>query len=138
MCKLRSCIWHVKFGGICHTRLQSYFVHQVNVPSVPVGGGRDDSVECEVVGSVEQIDRAVGLIRESIQQSELARRRDALHRRQRTRKPAVRGREGEGEGEGVCCATVLISIVCQSSMWPACGSCLRALWVLYIFLAHGG
>lgn len=60
------------------------------MPGGPVGSS-SESVECEVVGSVEQIDRAVALIQESIQQSEQARRRQALHRRQKTRKPAVRG-----------------------------------------------
>ena len=48
-------------------------------------------MECEVVGDVIEIDRAVALIRESIQQSELSRRRKAFHTRQKTRKPAVRG-----------------------------------------------
>ena len=62
---------------------------QVNVPSTPVGGGGGEKVECEVTGSVEQIDRALALIEESIQQSELSRRQQALHRRQKTRKPAV-------------------------------------------------
>lgn len=78
---------------------------QVNVPSGPVGSS--GSVECEVVGSVEEIDRAVALIQDSIQQSELVRRRQALQRRQKTRKPAVRrgeereqGREGGREGAG--------------------------------------
>jgi hypothetical protein len=46
-------------------------------------------VECEVTGSVEQIDRALALIEESIQQSELSRRQQALHGRQKTRKPAA-------------------------------------------------
>ena len=63
---------------------------QVTVPSGDSGEG---SVECEVVGSVVEMDRAVALIQESIQQSELSRRRKALHSSQKTRKPAVRGRE---------------------------------------------
>lgn len=54
-------------------------------------------MECEVVGSVEEIDRAVALIRDSIQQSEQVRRRQALQKRQKTRKPAVRGRGGREE-----------------------------------------
>lgn len=60
---------------------------QVTVPS----GAEEGTVECEVVGSVVEIDRAAALIQESIQQSELSRRRKALHSRQKTRKPAVRG-----------------------------------------------
>ena len=54
---------------------------------MPSGGG--GCVECEVKGGVEEIDRAVALIQDSIQQSELSRRRQALSSRQRTRKPAV-------------------------------------------------
>ena len=61
-------------------------VLQVTVPS----GTEEGTVECEVVGSVVEIDRAVALIQESIQQSELSRRRKALHSHQKTRKPAVR------------------------------------------------
>ena len=64
---------------------------KVNVPSAPVGMGSGGSVECEVVGSVEQIDRAVALLNQSIQQSELSRRRQALAGNQKTRKPAVSG-----------------------------------------------
>ena len=56
---------------------------KVNVPS----GGGEGEVQCEVVGTVVQIDRAVALVRESIQQSELSRRRRAV--RQKARKPVV-------------------------------------------------
>ena len=60
------------------------------MPGAPVERGRGEGgeeVECEVVGSVEQIDRAVALIKESISQSQLSRRRQ--HSREKMRKPMV-------------------------------------------------
>ena len=67
-------------------------------------GSEAGSVACEVTGSVVEIDRAVALIRESIQQSELSRRRKALSSRQKTRKPAVSVSELVSESErGILC-----------------------------------
>ena len=68
------------------------------MPQGPVTG-EGGEVECEVTGTLEQIDRAVSLMKESIAQSELARRRQALRKRQQLRKPAVRS-GGGGEGRG--------------------------------------
>ena len=88
-------------------------VSQVTVPEPRMRGygGRggeeeEEVVECEVRGRREEVERAVALLQESIAQSELSRRRQALAKRQHLRKPAVSrggregGREGEGEREG--------------------------------------
>ena len=52
-------------------------------------GEEGEEVPCDVTGTVEEIDRAVALVQDSVQQSELSRRRQALHSRQKIRKPAV-------------------------------------------------
>ncbi|CAI8036910.1 Tudor and KH domain-containing protein, partial [Geodia barretti] len=72
-------------GGANIRAIQRESGAKVNVPS----DGSEGTVECEVVGSAVEIDRAVALIQESIQQSELSRRRKAVHSRQKTRKPAT-------------------------------------------------
>ena len=84
---------------------------KVNVPSAPVGMGSGGSVECEVVGDVEQIDSAVALINQSIQQSELSRRRQALAGKQNTRKPAVSGGWRVESGECIVCFKAVVSAI---------------------------